>query len=244
MKLRLSWTTLALLAMLAVVGATDAPCQAPAAKPGGAAKPKGKPGNPLDVKRLDARLDEVRESFLRETTTLILSYENLGQYERARTLLESLQRLDPRNEPVRAKIGELNAKIVERDEFDVDLDPGASWQPIGAVAKDRMIRIRATGEYKLTAALALGPDGVPTANLAEDLVPTAPLGAVVGVIAPAGGFADSQGDRPPRPFAVGGGYEKPADRDGVLYLKVNAPAGTKCAGKLSVKVSGPEKPAP
>ncbi|MFM7291303.1 MAG: hypothetical protein ACKO6B_08735, partial [Planctomycetia bacterium] len=76
MKLRLSWTTLALLAMLAVVGATDAPCQAPAAKPGGAAKPKGKPGNPLDVKRLDARLDEVRESFLRETTTLILSYEN------------------------------------------------------------------------------------------------------------------------------------------------------------------------
>lgn len=244
MKIRRSWTTLSLLAALV---ATDALGQSPTAKPAAAAKQKGKQGNPLDVKRLDARLDEVRESFLRETTTLILSYENLGQYERAKTLLESLQRLDPRNEPIRAKIGELNAKIIESSEFEMEIDPGESWQPIGVVTKDRMLRIRATGDYKLTVALTLGPDGVPTANPAEDLVPNAALGALVGVIAPAGTagqFVDGQAERPLRPFAVGSGYEKPADRDGVLYLKVNAPAGAKCAGRLSVKVSGPDKPSP
>jgi hypothetical protein len=238
----------ALLAPLLPAVGHPSLAQAPAAKPAAPAKSTGKKVNPLEVKRLDARLDEVRESFLRDTTNLILSYENLGQYERAKTLLESLQRLDPRNEPIQAKIGELNLKIIESNEFEVELDPGESWQPIGAVTKDRMIRIRAAGDYKLTASLSLGPDGVPTANPAEDLVANVPLGAVVGVIAPAGSAGQfgsgGQNDRPPRPFAVGSGYEKPADRDGVLYLKVNAPPGTKCVGRLSVKVSGPERPSP
>jgi hypothetical protein len=238
----------ALLAALLTAASHPALAQGPAAKPGAAAKTNGKKINPLEVKRLDAKLDEVRESFLRDTTTLILSYENLGQYERAKTLLESLQKLDPRNEPIRAKIGELNAKIIENSEFEVELDPGESWQPIGAVTKDRMIRIRAAGDYKLTASLSLGPDGVPTGNPAEDLVANVPLGAVMGVIAPAGSagqFAGGgQNDRPARPFAVGSGYEKPADRDGVLYLKVNTPPDTKCVGRLTVKVSGPEQPSP
>ena len=78
----------ALLAAILPAAGHLALAQGPAAKPGGAAKPAGKKINPLEVKRLDARLDEVRESFLRDTTNLILSYENLGQFERAKTLLE------------------------------------------------------------------------------------------------------------------------------------------------------------
>ena len=253
MKRMDAWPTNLLIACLMIASATStapvARAQGPAAKPAGAARPNGKKINPLEVKRLDAKLDEVRESFLRDTTNLILSYENLGQYERAKTLLESLQKLDPRNEPIKAKLGELNTKIIESNEFDVELDTDESWQPIGAVTKDRMLRIRVSGDYNLTfSQTAVGPDGLPTANPAEDLAANVPLAAVMGVITPAGSagsFAGGgQNDKPPRPFAVGSSFEKPADRDGVLHLKVNVPPGTRCTGTLKVKVSGPDRPTP
>lgn len=250
MKRMDAWQTIARIGFLAittslVVLPPVALAQGSAAKPGGAAKTNAKKVNPLDVKRLDARLDEVRESFLRDTTTLILSYENLGQFERAKTLLESLQKLDPRNEPIKAKIGELNAKIIESNEFELEIDTDESWQPIGAVTKDRMLRIRVTGDYNLTISqTSLGPEGLPTANPAEDLAANVPLGAVMGVITPAGSAGGNQNDKPPRPFAVGASFEKPADRDGVLHLKVNVPPGSRCTGKLKVKVSGPDRQSP
>jgi hypothetical protein len=250
MKRMDAWLTIALFRCLTITTslvalAPVAHAQGSAAKPGGAAKPSGKKINPLEVKRLDARLDEVRESFLRDTSTLILSYENLGQYERAKTLLESLQKLDPRNEPIKAKLGELNAKIIESNEFDAEIDTDESWQPIGAVTKDRMLRIRVTGDYNLSISLtSLGPEGVPTANTPEDLVANVPLGAVMGVIVPAGSAGGSLNEKPPRPFAVGASFEKPADRDGILHLKVNVPPGARCTGTLKVKVSGPDRPSP
>jgi hypothetical protein len=108
-----------------------------------------------------------------------------------------------------------------------------------------MLRIRATGDYNLTVSLtSLGPDGLPTANPAEDLVANVPLGAVMGVITPAGSAGGTQNDKPPRPFAVGANFDKPADRDGILHLKVNVPPGARCTGTLRVKVSGPDRPSP
>ena len=91
----------------------------------------------------------------------------------------------------------------------------------------------------------LGPAGA-VGGPGDDFVTSVPLGAVMGVIAPPGsaGQPGSQGDRPARPFPVGESYEKPADRDGVLYLKVNVPPGTKCIGKLTAKISGPERSSP
>jgi len=245
MKRMDAWLMIALIACLTIMVAPVAVAQSSATKPSGAAKPTGKKINPLEVKRLDARLDEVRESFLRDTTNLILSYENLGQYERAKTLLESLQKLDPRNEPIKAKLSELNAKIIDTNEFEVELATDESWQPIGAVTKDRLLRIRVTGDYNLTVSqTSLGPEGLPTANPAEDLVANVPLGAVMGVITPAGSTGGSQNDKSPRPFAVGASFDKPADRDGILHLKVNVPPGARCTGSLKVKVSGPDRPSP
>lgn len=234
-----------ILTVLCILAAGDAAAQTATVKPG-SGKAKGKGANAPEVKRLDTKMEEVRESFLRDTTNLIYAYENIGQFERAKVLLESLQKLDPKNEPIRAKLGELNAKIVETSEFEVDIDPEKSWQPIGAVAKDRTLRIRVAGECKISLIVTAGPEGVPTGNPAEDLVANVPLGAVVGVIATPGfgGPAGAGGEKPPRPFAVGANYERPADRDGVLYLRVNVPAGAKCTGRLSAKVSGPERPAP
>jgi len=219
----------------------------PAAAKAGAAKGKAKPVNPLEIKRLDAKLDEVRESFLRDTTTLISSYENLGQFERAKTLLEALQKLDPRNEPIKAKLGQLNDKILDASEIELEIEAGGKWQPVGAVVKDRPIRIRATGDYKLALTQSAGPDGMPTDNFAEDIAPNVPLGAVMGVIVPPESLAQIAGgrqpERPLRAFNVGTSFERGADRDGVLYVRVNVPATAKCTGKISLRVGGADRPA-
>jgi hypothetical protein len=41
---------------------------------------------------------------------------------------------------------------------------------------------------------------------------------------------------------VGSKYERPADQDGLLYLKVNVPPGAKCTGRLEAKISGATQP--
>lgn len=201
--------------------------------------PKPKPPSPAEMRRLDAKLADVSESFLRDTTSLIASYETIGQFDRAKLILEVLQKLDPKNEVIQAKLKTLNERIMEATRQDVDLDADAQWTPVGRVVKGRPIRIEATGQYKVTATLETGPAGAPSANPVTDLAAGVPLGALMGVILPASeGTAAAQ---PPKPFAVGAAYDRPADRDGMLYLKVNVPPGSKCTGRLKAQITGVEK---
>jgi hypothetical protein len=197
--------------------------------------------NPPELKRLDAKAEEVRESFLRDTTNLIKSFEDVGQYDRAKVLLEALQKLDPQNDVVKTKLTDLNDRILDASEFEVNLELGKSWQPIGTVERGQPLRIQVAGDYKLVTSIEAGPDGAPSANPAEDLIPHVPFGAVMGVVADADATNRSS-DKQPRPFTVGSQYEKPADRDGVLFLKVNVPPGAKCTGRLTALVSGATKP--
>jgi len=213
---------------------------AAASQPG--MKGRQRPANPPELKRLEAKAEEVRESFLRDTNQLIKSFEDVGQYDRAKVLLEALQKLDPQNDVVKTKLTELNDRILDASEFEVNLDLGKSWQPIGTVEKGRPLRIQVSGDYKLVTSIEAGPDGAPSANPAEDLIPHVPFGAVMGVIAAADAADRQSADKQPRPFTVGSRYEKPADRDGVLFLKVNVPPGAKCTGRLTALVSGATKP--
>lgn len=207
-----------------------------------------KPPSPAEMRRLDAKLAAVSESFLRDTTTLIASYENAGQFDRAKLILEVLQKLDPKNEAIQAKLKMLNERIMEATLQELDLDADAQWTAVGRVVKGRPIRIEASGEYKVTATLETGPAGMPSANPVTDLVAGVPLGALMGVILPgtdtSGGESQpgaNQQAQQPRPFAVGVAYDRPADRDGILYMKVNVPPGSKCTGSLKARVSGADK---
>lgn len=233
------------VAALAAVIALPVAAQ-PGAGKAGLGKGKAKPGNPLEIKKLDAKLEEVRESFLRDTTTLITSYENLGQFERAKILLEALQKLDPKNEPIKAKLGQLNEKILDASEIELDIDSAGRWQPVGTVVKDRAFRIRASGDYKLALTQTAGPEGMSTDNIAEDVMPGVPLGAVMGVIVPPDSLAQLAGgrqpERPLRPFTVGANLDRNADKDGVLYVRVNVPSVAKCTGKLALRVNGVDRP--
>lgn len=209
-----------------------------AAQPAGKSRPKQ--ANP-EVKKLDAKMEKVKDSFLRDTETLIKSYEDAGSYDRARMILEALQKLYPQNDTIKAKIEQLAAQSLDASELEMDLDTSKSWTEVGPVMKDRTIRIRVSGEYKLTSApLSTGPDGLTGDNPEKDLLAHVPFGAVMGAVIPAGGNGGNE--KPPRPFLVGASYERPAERDGILYLKVNVPPNSKCVGRLQVKVGGTVQP--
>jgi hypothetical protein len=203
---------------------------------------KPRPVNSAELKRLDARTEEVRESFLRDTTKLIESYEQAGQLERARTLLEALAKLDPQNESHKARLAAMGDQILDANEFEVEIEPGKSWLPIGNVTKGQVVRIHMSGEYKMGGVFSIGPEGMETGHPAEDLVAGVQPGAVMGVVAPvdpaARAVINGPGEKPPQPFKVGATYQRPSDRDGRLYLKANVPPGGKCTGRLTAKVSG------
>ncbi|MCY3015774.1 MAG: hypothetical protein NT171_13945 [Planctomycetota bacterium] len=208
-----------------------------AAQPAAKGRPKPNP----EVKKLDSKMEKVKDSFLKDTEQLIKSYEDAGSFDRARTILEALQKLYPQNEPIKMKLELLAAQSLDASEIDFDLDAGKSWQEVGPVGKDRTIRIKVSGDYKLTTApLTTGPDGLVGENPEKDLLPHVPFGAVMGAIIPAA--APAATEKPPKPFLVGSSYERPADRDGVLYMKVNVPPNSKCVGKLQVKVGGTIQP--
>jgi hypothetical protein len=57
-----------------------------------------------------------------------------------------------------------------------------------------------------------------------------PLGALIGVY-----FQDK---KPSKPFLVGEGKLFTPEKDGVLYLKINAPPAMKCQGVINVGTSG------
>lgn len=63
----------------------------------------------------------------------------------------------------------------------------------------------------------------------------------MGVIAPPTSPGEKKDNEKPRPFVVGANYDKRADKDGVLYLKVNLPVGSKCTGRLEAKITGPRR---
>ena len=200
-----------------------------------------KPSGPAEVARLDARLKDVSESFLRETTALIGSYESIGEYDRAKFLLEALRKLNPGNEVVKKRLEDIERRQLDAGEFTVEIDPKKGWTPVGLVKKDRPVRIRVKGEYRFTATATVGANGVPVKEGVPDLAPGVPLGAVMGaIVAPAAEGRPPA--KPPRPFLVGTGYEQPAEAEGILYLKANLPAESNCTGHLEAVVGGATKP--
>jgi hypothetical protein len=208
-------------------------------------KVKSKPITPAELKKLDSKLEDVQRSFLKDTESIIKGYEEGGQFERAKILLEVLRKLDPKNEQIKKKLEQLDDQILDSSEFEMDLDPGKPWQQVGIVVKDHLLRIEAEGDYKFVASLPVNAEGFPSKDPANEMVGGAPLGAVVAIIlppngsssaAPAGG--NNNRDQKPNAFHVGAKYEQPTPRDGILLIKVNVPPGSKCTGKLKVKVGG------
>ena len=206
-------------------------------------KVKPKAVAPGEVKKLDIRMDDVVKSFQKETVTLIRDCKEAGQPERAKLLLEVMLKLDPKNDKIQWEIDSLNDLILEQSEFEYELDVSKSWVQVGVVTGGKPARITAEGDYKFDAAGKLTADGVPSQDPANDMVAGIPMGTLMGVVMPTSvqpnrnANPNANPNRPP-PFAVKTEHEWTPKQDGVLLLKVNFPPGTKCMGKLKLKVSG------
>ena len=207
----------------------------------GKAKARPKTVSPNEMKKLDVRMDDVQKSFIKETATLIRDFEEAGQPERAKVLLEVLLKLDPKNDSIQKKIDDLNDKILDQSEFEFELDVSKSWVQVGVVTGGKLARITAEGDYKFDAGGKLTADGVPSQDPASDMVAGVPMGTLMGVVMPTNSQPtrnnNGNANKPP-PFAVKSEHEWTPKQDGVLLLRVNFPAGTKCTGKLKLKVSG------
>lgn len=202
--------------------------------------PTRKP-SPAEIKRLDTQLNEAYGVFMNQTVDLITSYENLGQFDRAKAIVEALGKLDPENEKMKAKIADLEKQMLEAGVFEVDLVPGDGWQAVGAVSQGEVVRIQISGDYRFQSVGMTNADGITDNNPETDFMRGLPLGAVMGVIAPPTSPGEKKDNEKPRPFVVGANYDKRADKDGVLYLKVNLPVGSKCTGRLEAKITGPRR---
>lgn len=202
-------------------------------------KTKPKATTKINVKELDARAVEMQKNLLRDATEIARGYEEAGEYERAKWLLEVLQKLDPKLPGLKEKIDQLTEKMLDSSEFEVELDVSRGWTaPVGMVHKDKVVRIEASGDYEFTASLRTTADGLPTDENGNDLVGGLPVGALIGML------INPETRKAGKPFEIKSKREWIPQQSGLLRLNFNLPNGHKSSGKIKVKLSGITRMAP
>ncbi len=201
-------------------------------------KPRGKTTRKsASTKSIDVKVQRFQESFVREAAGLANQYEEAGNLVKTRRMLELILKLSPEVKGVRAKIKQIDEEMLSANELTVDVDTARGWgQPVAAVYKGQPFRIQAVGDYRFVTSLPVGPAGFSVADTSRDMAEGIRCGALVGVIVPApeGG----KKPKPGKPFLVGTGGTITPRESGLLFLKINAPAGHKSNGRLKVRMTG------
>ncbi|MBX3444781.1 MAG: bacterial transcriptional activator domain-containing protein [Planctomyces sp.] len=203
---------------------------------------KSKPLTPAQLKSLDSEAQRLQESFLTGLEDLAQSYEDAGQIDRARSLLQEILKVHPEHPRAQQKLKGYDEAVFAANEVSVDVDAAYGWTATNVyVQQGKPVRFSASGTYRFIVNETLGPDGFPTQNVVRDMA-DAPLGALVGIVMPPRTSPDQrqqdllQGAS--RPFAVGSGTEYTPTVDGMVFLKLNVPPASKCTGKLRATLSG------
>lgn len=188
------------------------------------------------VKVLDVRAERAIESFVREAADVAREYEDAGQLDKAKTMYESILSFNPETPGLKQKIEDLEEQLLESNEVELEIDTSRSWSGSQVlVFKGKPIRIQATGTYKFNATAELDPQGYPDDDPVKDeLAPGVSVGALMGLMATK--------EKPGKPFEIGLQRDFTPKEDGTLFLKVNVPPGSKCSGKLTVRISGYVRP--
>ena len=180
---------------------------------------------------IDLRAERLKDSFIREAAEVARSYEEANELEKSRAMLRQILKLDSSLTKVKEKIKELEENLISANESDFEITVSDSWgKPLGQVLKDKPVRFQAAGNYRLLADASLGPDGFPAEDLTKDMVGNVSCGKLMGLIVTDG--------KPGDPFPIGAGREYTPKKDGVLFIKANVPPGSRCTGKLRIRISG------
>ena len=191
----------------------------------------------VSTKSVDVKVKKFRESFVRQAAGLARSYEESGNLVKTRQMLELILKFDPEVRGVRDKIKQIDEQMLSANELEAEVDVSKGWgQPVAAVFKGQPLRIQAAGDFRFVASLSIGPAGFPVADTARDMAGGIRCGALIGVVVP----PPKAGKRPKpgKPFLVGGGGTITTKENGLLFLKINAPAGHKCNGRVQVRMTG------
>jgi len=189
------------------------------------------------TKSIDVKVQRFQESFVRDAATLAKQYEEAGNLVKTRQMLELILKLSPEVKGVRAKIKRLDEEMLSANELESDVDTSQGWgQPVAAVFKGQAFRIQSAGDYRFVTSLSIGPTGFSVADTARDMAAGIRCGALIGVIVPAPDGGKKL--KPGKPFLVGNGGTITPRETGLLFLKVNAPAGHKSIGRLKVRMTG------
>jgi hypothetical protein len=198
-----------------------------------------------DVRQLDMQAQQLQQEFLQNLVDLATGYEEAGELEKAKETFRTVLTLDPENEQVQAKIEELDNRVFEENQTTVDVDVAEGWVNTGIlVTKDRPVRIEAQGTYRFIVNEELGPMGFPTGDPSTQIIDGVPAGTLIGVVFPTSRpQGQNREEQQPQPFFIGASREYTPTEDGILYLRVNLPAGHRCVGKLEAAFSGNIAPA-
>jgi hypothetical protein len=190
------------------------------------------------TRTLDVTAQKLEAEFLKGVADLASSYEEAGDKEKAKAMLQAILKLRPDAETVKEKLKELEESVFTDQQEMLDLDMSKGWVSTGMVVeKGKKLRLESAGSYKLIVNDSLGPDGYQS-DSDEVFFDGAPMGALIGMVIPPGTVASHTKGKGPQPFMVGEKKELGPQVTGLLVLRVNAPPGAKCVGRLKVRLSG------
>ncbi len=190
------------------------------------------------TRTLDVTAQKLEAEFLKGVADLASSYEEAGDKEKAKAMLQAILKLRPDAETVKEKLQELEESVFTDQQEMLDLDMSKGWVSTGMVVeKGKKLRLESAGSYKLIVNDSLGPDGYQSES-DEVFFDGAPMGALIGMVIPPGTVASHTKGKGPQPFMVGEKKELGPQVTGLLVLRVNAPPGAKCVGRLKVRLSG------
>ncbi len=187
------------------------------------------------VTALDAKAKKAVEDFSREVFVIAKNYEDEGELEKAKSILETLSVVHPDLKGLKEKIKSLDEEILSANDFDIDWTTSSVWKtPVARVAKGKKFRVQVSGSYRMTATLSLPPTGIQEGKGIDAALAAAPFGSLVGVIMP----VDKKKAKEAEPFPIGDGKDIDPKTSGFLYIRVNLPPGSRPTGKLDLKFSG------
>ncbi len=193
---------------------------------------KSSRNNAANVTVLDQQAEQAHKAFLETSADLAREYEDLGELEKAKGILEQMLKLSPDLKQVKDKIDSLEEARIAGNEALLEVDASKSWVPANVgMTKGNTIRFESQGEYRMLVNQTVGPDGVASKDVKTDLASGVPLGALMGLIVDAKGKSSD-------PFSIGKTGEMKAPQDGQLFVRVNVPPKSKCIGKIKLRVTG------
>jgi len=228
-RIRQSWLgfSLALFALLALVSFAQAQ--------------GGRRGGVPTTKSLDVAAEKAETDYLSSLADLASKYEEAGDVQKASEMLKGILKLKPDAEVVKSKLKKFEEMVFKDNVHTLDVDAGGGWISAGVlVSKDKPIRIEAEGAYKFATSDVLSPNGYPADDLIRGVVDGIPTGGLMAAIGKSGDTGGGRRDNKdlPKPMFVGTQREIVPKESGPLLFRMNVPGGSKCTGKIKVKITG------